>query len=87
MCIRDSAKSAQIYLQDIEDLASRMDPDEYKKFTEQGFFTCRRTDKFYGGVFSDQTIEQTLMRSMKVAGGPFKRGASDSVYGIGSRVQ
>ena len=42
------AKSAQIYLQDVEDLASRMDQDEYKKFI---FFTCRRTEKFYGGVF------------------------------------
>lgn len=63
----------------MKDLASYMDPEEYKKFTEQGFFTSRRTNKFYAGVFSDQTIEQTLMRSMKVAGGPFKRGASDSV--------
>lgn len=40
-----------------------------RKFTENGYFTIRRTDKFWSGVWSDMTIEQTLMRSMKATGG------------------
>ena len=56
-----------------------MDPADYENYTQEGFFTARRTDKFFAGVVSDQTIEQTLMRAMSVEGGPFKRGASESV--------
>lgn len=73
------AKSARLYLQDMNDLNNTMDPAEYEKFTEAGFFTSRRSNVFYSGIFSDQTIEQTLMRSMSVEGGPFKRGATESV--------
>lgn len=56
-----------------------MDVLEYEKFTKKGFFTIRRTNAFYTGIFSDQTIEQTLMRAMSVEGGPFKRGSTESV--------
>ncbi|XP_048514031.1 uncharacterized protein LOC105693971 [Athalia rosae] len=56
------AKSAQIYLQDMAALESKMDPDEFDKFTRQGFFTIRRSDKPWSGVWSDMTIEQTLNR-------------------------
>lgn len=73
------AKSARLYVQDMNDLKEKMDPFEYEKFTEKGYFTSRRTDTFFGGIFSDQTIEQTLMRAMSVEGGPFKRGATESV--------
>ena len=60
-------------------LKNKMDPVEFQKFTEGGFFTARRTEKTFGGIHSNQTIEKTLMKSMKVVGGPFKRGATDSV--------
>ncbi|GFS53921.1 uncharacterized protein TNIN_371051 [Trichonephila inaurata madagascariensis] len=34
---------------------------------------------FFSGIANDQTIEQTLMKGMSVEGGPFKRGATESV--------
>lgn len=56
------AKSAQIYLQDMAALEYSMDHAEYDKFTKEGFFTIRRSDKPWSGVWSDMTIEQTLNR-------------------------
>lgn len=56
------AKSAQVYLQDMVQLESQMDDEEYYKFTSEGFFTIRRTDKAWSGIWSDMTIEQTLNR-------------------------
>lgn len=73
------AKSVQLYLQDMKGLEKIMDSEEYEKFTQNGYFTVRRTDKFFSGVHSDQIIEQTLMKSMSVESGPFKRGATDNV--------
>ena len=35
--------------------------DEFTMFTEKGYFTIRTLDEFWGGNFSDQTIEQFLM--------------------------
>lgn len=55
------------------------DDYEFTRFTE-GFFTIRRTDKFWSGVWSDMTIEHVLMRSMKTQGGlTHGRGLSESV--------
>lgn len=42
---------------------------EYEKFTEKSYFTVRRSDKFWCGVWTDMCIEQVLMRSMKIKGG------------------
>lgn len=52
------AKSARLYMQDMNDVKEKMDPFKYENSTEKGFFTSRRTDTFFGGIFSDQTIEQ-----------------------------
>lgn len=49
-------------------LEESLSQDAYKKFTS-GVFTIRRTEKFWSGIWSDMTIEQTLMRSMKTSGG------------------
>lgn len=73
------AKSTRLYLQRMRSLKEKMDPEEFKKFTDGGYFTSRRTNIFWSGIFSDQTIEQTLMRALSVEGGPFKRGCSESV--------
>ncbi|GBP77375.1 hypothetical protein EVAR_40029_1 [Eumeta japonica] len=43
-------KGAQIYLQDMQKLGNSMDPDEYLKFTEEGLFTIRRTNKPWSGM-------------------------------------
>lgn len=50
---------------------------EYEQF--KALFTIRRTDKFWSGTWSDMTIEQSLMRQMKVHGGFMQgRGTTDS---------
>lgn len=39
-----------------------MPDNEYRKFTTDGYFTARRSDKPWCGVWTDMTIEQTLNR-------------------------
>lgn len=56
------AQCAHIYLQDMISLEVSMTEDEYRKFTEDGYFTIRRSDKSFSGIPSDMTIEQTLNR-------------------------
>ncbi|XP_044758597.1 uncharacterized protein LOC123316535 [Coccinella septempunctata] len=56
------AKCAQWYLQDMANLEAIMDPIEFERFTKEGYFTIRRTDKAWSGVWSDMCIEQTLNR-------------------------
>lgn len=46
-----------------------MTPAEFEEFTERGFCTIRRSDKFFSGISPDQTIEQTTMRLAKTRGG------------------
>jgi len=46
-----------------------MNAEEYSKFVTKGYFTIRRTDKTWSGLWTDMTIEQTLMRTMKTVGG------------------
>lgn len=56
-----------------------MTKDEYVKFIDQSNFTIRRTNQFWSGNFTDMTIEQTLMRSMKTIGGlTHGRGITDT---------
>ncbi|KYN19070.1 hypothetical protein ALC57_08602 [Trachymyrmex cornetzi] len=73
------AKSSQIYLQDMQELKQKMDPDSPLANLQKKCFTARRTDNFFAGIHTDQTIEQTFMKSMSVESGPFRRGATDSV--------
>ena len=63
------AKSAHLYLQDMREIKNKMNTFEYEKFANDGFFTIRRSDKFWSGIWSDMTIEQVLMKSMKSQGG------------------
>lgn len=41
--------------------------------------SARRSDMYFQEISTDQTIERTVMKSMKVVGGPYKRGATPSV--------
>ena len=50
-------------------LANSMAPDEYDIFTSRGFFAVRRSDKYWCGIWTDMTIEQVLMRSLKTSAG------------------
>lgn len=54
-------KSAQIYLQDIKELKTKMDSVEYKKFADNRYFTARRTNQYFAGISTDKTIEQTFL--------------------------
>lgn len=63
------AKSSLLYLQTMETLATRMSAIEFDRYTSGGFFTIRRSDKFWGGIWTDLTIEQTLMRKLNARGG------------------
>ncbi|KAG1677893.1 Multidrug resistance-associated protein 4 [Nymphon striatum] len=63
------AKSAGLYLQQMETLDQTMPVCGYKLFSEKEYFTIRRRDSFWGGSFSDQTIEQFMMRMLKISGG------------------
>lgn len=72
------AKSAQLYLQQMNNLQRVMSADEYEKFTTDGCFTIRRQNKEWSGIWTDMNIEQILMRSMKTEGGLTRgRGYSD----------
>lgn len=72
------AKSAQLYLQQMDNLKTVMSADEFEKFTTDGCFTIRRQSKEWSGTWTDMNIEQSLMRSMKTEGGLTRgRGFSD----------
>jgi len=73
------AKSARLYLQQMNSLESNMTETENIQFTENGYFTVQRRDLFWSGNFTDQTIEQDLMRLLKSSGGmTHGRGITDS---------
>lgn len=74
------AKSAHLYLQDMFSLKECITSKEYEDYVQKGYFTIRRSEKFWSGIWSDMTIEQTLMRSMKTSGGlTHGRGMTDSM--------
>lgn len=73
------AKSCHLYIQDMEKLHEKLSPEEYHKFVNNSYFTMRRSDRFWAGVWSDMTIETTLMRSFSSQGGMTRgRGVTDS---------
>ena len=63
------ARSARRYLDSMKMLPDQMQPKQFKRLTEEGYFTIRRSRRFWSGNFTDQTIEQLLMRQLKSPGG------------------
>ena len=63
------AKSTRLYLDQMKDVPKIMAKDQYEKNTACGYWTIRRSHRFWYGGFTDQTIEQVLMRMFKVRGG------------------
>ena len=41
-------------------------PDLYEKFSTEQYRTARRSDRFWGGLWTDLMIEQCIMRSMYI---------------------
>lgn len=58
------AKSCHLYLQDMYNLETEMDVIEYDKFTNESYFTVRRSEKFWGGVWTDMCIEQIPINAL-----------------------
>lgn len=65
-------KTGWLYLQSMQKLKQE-DPTLYKDF-EDGKYTARRSDRFWGGIPTDQIIEQVLMRALKTRGGLTEKG-------------
>jgi hypothetical protein len=73
------AKSARLYLQLMLELRTDY-PWLYHCFQEQGFHTVRRSNRFWAGLWTDLTIEQVMMRSIKSRGGLTRgRGVTETV--------
>ena len=81
------AKAGHTYLQEMERLENALSDEDFKKFTDEGYFTIRRSHKFWAGVWTDMTIEQMVMRCFKARGGCTRgRGVTDSTlaYFVGA---
>lgn len=50
-------------------LPKLMAKDQYEKYTACGYWIIRRSHRFWSGGFTNQTIEQVIMRMLKVCGG------------------
>ena len=73
------AKCTRLMLNQMNGLKCWIPGQEYKHFTEKGYFITRRKNIYFNGNFIDQTIEQDLMRPLKAPGGfSHNRGISDS---------
>lgn len=46
-----------------------MCPMEFHKFCKEGYYTIKRSSKCWCGPWTDMTIEQHLIRSMKTSSG------------------
>ncbi|XP_043269016.1 uncharacterized protein Nepl16 isoform X1 [Venturia canescens] len=76
------AKACLLYVQKMSSLRTAMDFVEYDKFCKQGYYTIRRSNRFWSGLWTDLTIEQVLMRSIKCSGGlTHGRGLTEAVIG------
>ncbi|GBO41454.1 hypothetical protein AVEN_266988-1 [Araneus ventricosus] len=72
-------KCAHLYLHDTQDFKSTVGAEEYEKFTTQSNFNIQRILKFWSGLSSGTTLEQSLMKKHENFGGlTYSRGVSDS---------
>ena len=74
------ARSSRRYLDPMKTLLDIMQPAQFKKLTKNGYFTIRRCHRFWSGNFTDQTIEQVLMRQLKAPGVWLMAEASPQAY-------
>lgn len=73
------AKSCHLYVQGMENLSSKLTAEQYNKFVNNSYITMRQSDRFWSGVWSDMTIETTLMRAFSGQGGMTRgRGVTNS---------
>ena len=53
----------------MKDVPKIMTKDQCEKYTACEYWNIRRSQRFWSGGFTDQTIEQVLMQMLKVRGG------------------
>ena len=78
------ALSCRLYLQSVEDLEVNH-PDIHAQFV-RGNHSVRRTEKIWSGIWTDLSIEQILMRSLKGRGGVIGRGISENVLNVWTKT-
>ena len=62
------SESGRLYLQMMKELPKTF-PDLYEQFTHNGHHTVRWSNRFWSGIWTDLSIEQALMHSLKTRGG------------------
>ena len=73
------AKSARMYLQLMLELPAGH-PWLYAQFTKHGYHTVRRSDRYWACLWTDLTIKQLMMHSIKSRGGLTRgRGITETV--------
>ena len=74
------AKSCRLYLQSVSALAND-NPEVSQQFLF-GNHTVRRTDKNWTGIWTDLSIEQILMKSLKGRSGVIGKGITENVMNV-----
>ena len=78
------SKTCRFYLQSILTL-EKDHPDIFAQFMA-GNHTVRRTDKIWSGIWTDLSIEQILMKSLKGRGGVIGKGMSGHVINVWTKT-
>ena len=78
-CHFNYVKSARLYLQMMLELPS-FHPWLYNNLFSNGYHTVRRNDRYWTGLWTDLTIEQVMMRTIKSRSGLTRgRGMGESI--------
>ena len=78
------AKTCRLYIQSVADLESKQ-PSLYQQFLH-GNHTVRRTESSWSGIWTDLSIEQILMKSLKGRSGIIGRGITDNVMNVWTKT-
>ena len=78
------AKTCRLYLQSVDKL-EKDHPQIFKQFSF-GNYTVRRTDMIWSGLWTDLSIEQILMKSLKGRGGVIGKGMTEIVLNVWTKT-
>ena len=78
------AKTCRLYLQSVEVLKSDH-PQIFEQFVI-GNHTVRRTEMTWSGIWTDLSIEQILMKSLKGRGGVIGKGMTENVLNVWTKT-
>ena len=78
------AKTYRLYLQSV-DILEKDHPQIFEQFSF-GNHTVRRTDMIWSGLWTDLSIEQILMKSLKGRGGVIGKGMTEIVLNVWTKT-